>query len=333
MRPAVINDRDELVGMKIKTFIRDVFQESYEVSYTLFKLMIPVVVLVKVLEELGLIHYFGIVLEPLMGLVGLPESMGIVWATTIMTNIYGGMIVFVSQSSIDPLSVAQVTVLGGMMLMAHSMPVEVRIAQKAGMSVWFSVLIRIGGGILYGWLLCQMYLATDYLQTPHQLLWQPQDIVGAGIGTWVITQLKSFAAVIGIIFTLILSLKILKIVGIESILKVVLKPILKVLGVSEKAITFTIVGITLGLSYGGGLLINEAQKGEIATKDLFVSIALLSVLHSLIEDTLLILVLGADISGVLFFRMAFAFIFVGVLSRAVSKMNSVRFTRYFCSKA
>lgn len=318
--------------MKIKIFIRDIFKESYDVSFTLFKLMIPVVILVKVLQELGLIQYFGTFLEPLMGLVGLPESMGIVWATTIMTNIYGGMIVFVTQAPVEPLTIAQVTILGGMMLIAHSMPVEVRIAQKAGMSVWFSILVRIGGGILYGWFLCKMYIATDYLQVSYELLWQPQNLAGEGIVAWALTQVKSFAMVLIIIISLIFSLKIMKLVGIEKLLKIILKPVLKVLGISEKAITFTIVGITLGLSYGGGLLINEAQKGEIAPKDLFISIALLSVLHSLIEDTLLVLVLGADISGVLFFRLGFAFVFVGILSRVISKMNDLRFVRYFCSK-
>lgn len=319
--------------MKIKTFFQEIITESYDVSVTLFRLMIPVVVVVKVLEEFGLIKYLGLFLEPLMGLVGLPESMGLVWATTILTNIYAGMIVFVSQAAIEPLTVAQVTVLGGMMLLAHSIPVEVRIAQKAGMSVWFSLLIRVVGAVLYGWLLCKIYMASDYLQTSHQLLWQPQGDVDSGLLQWALTQIKSFTMVLVIIFSLILSLKILKIVGIEKLFKVILKPLLKVLGISEKAITFTVVGITLGLSYGGGLLINEAEKGEIAQKDLFVSIALLSILHSLIEDTLLILVLGADISGVLFFRMAFAFIFVGGLSRGIAKMNDFRFTRYFCSKA
>jgi len=49
-----------------------------------------------------------------------------------------------------------------------------------------------------------------------------------------------------------------------------------------------IVGITLGVSFGGGLLINEAKRGHISPRDIFVAMMLLNLLHSLIEDTLLV---------------------------------------------
>ena len=58
--------------------------------------MVPIILLVKVLEEIGAITLLGQWLGPLMALVGLPEEMGLVWAATIATNIYGGMIVLYS---------------------------------------------------------------------------------------------------------------------------------------------------------------------------------------------------------------------------------------------
>ena len=293
--------------------------------------MIPVIIAVKILEELGVIEYLGIILEPLMSLVGLPESMGLVWATTVMTSIYGGMVIFVSQAPTD-LSVAQVTILGGMMLLAHGLPVEVRIAQKAGMSIWFSLLIRVGGGILYGWLLFYIYSAGDWLQQPNQLIWQAEVSTGTSLIAWGVTQLKSLAMIQIIIIALLFFLKILKRIGIEKLLAIILSPILKILGISTQATTITIVGITLGLAYGGGLLIKEAQQGKLAKKDVFTAIALLALLHSLIEDTLLILLLGADLSGVLWFRLLFSLVLISVFSRLVLKMNDKVFERVLCSK-
>ena len=315
----------------IKSFFKSLSLEIFEVSYTLFKIMIPVIIVVKILEELGIIEYIGIILEPLMSLVGLPESMGLVWATTVMTSIYGGMVIFVSQAPSD-LTVAQVTILGGMMLLAHGLPVEVRIAQKAGMSVWFSLLIRVGGGVLYGWLLFQIYSAGDWLQQPNQLMWQAEPSVDTSLIDWGVTQLKSLAIIQVIIIVLLFFLKILKLIGIEKLLAIMLSPILKVLGISKQATTITIVGITLGLAYGGGLLIKEAQQGMLTKKDVFTAIALLALLHSLIEDTLLILLLGADLSGVLWFRLCFSFIFISILSRLVFRMDDKAFERVFCSK-
>ncbi|WP_315982760.1 hypothetical protein [Aliamphritea spongicola] len=72
----------------------DLAKEIFDVFFLLFKLTLPVIIVVKILEEMGAIPYISALLEPLMLLVGLPENMGIVWTTTMITNIYGGMLIF-----------------------------------------------------------------------------------------------------------------------------------------------------------------------------------------------------------------------------------------------
>ena len=88
-------------------------------SYDLFKIMIPVIVLVRVLEQLEVIGYLAAVIDPAMKLVGLPEQSGLIWATAMMTNLYAGMAVFVSLDV--PMTAAQATVLTTMMLIAHNL--------------------------------------------------------------------------------------------------------------------------------------------------------------------------------------------------------------------
>ena len=97
-----------------------------------------------------------------MGLVGLPGVLAVVWATVMFANIYAGVLVFASLSAGLTLTVAQVSILGGMILLAHSLPVEVSVASKAGVRVWFTLLLRIGGALLYGWLLFQLYSFTGW---------------------------------------------------------------------------------------------------------------------------------------------------------------------------
>jgi len=75
---------------------------------------------------------------------------------------------------------------------------------------------------------------------------------------------------------------------------ILLRPFLRVLGISKEVTNLTIIGITLGLSFGGGLLISEAKRGHTAARDVFTAIMLLNLLHSLIEDTLLTMLIGAD---------------------------------------
>ena len=277
--------------------------------------MIPIIIIVKIIEELGGIHYISMALEPLMALVGLPASTGLVWATTMIVNIYGGMIVLITLPTQEPLTIAQVTVLGGMMLIAHALPIEVRIAQKAGIRVLFTLLLRIGGALLMGIILHQIYTIGDFLNQPTNALWDPQIITNDTLLAWSIAQLKILGQVFVIISVLVVFLKLLKLSGIEKLLIILLKPLLKVLGLSEKTTSITIVGITLGLTYGGGLLINEAKQRSISKIDIFGSLSLFALCHSLIEDTLLIMLLGADITGMLYFRLLFSLIVMMMIIR------------------
>ena len=76
-----------------KQLFQELASEIFLVSWTLYKVMIPTLIVVKVLEEMGALVYLSWLLAPLMSLVGLPESMGIVWTATIMTNLYAGMLI------------------------------------------------------------------------------------------------------------------------------------------------------------------------------------------------------------------------------------------------
>ena len=291
--------------------------------------MIPIIIIVKIIEELGGIKYIALALEPIMSLVGLPASMGLVWATTMITNIYGGMIIFMSSAPQENLTVAQVTILGSMMLIAHALPIEVRIAQKAGIRVLFTLALRIGGALLLGFLLHLMYTSGDYLSHVSTPLWHAPAIVDPSLFMWIKSQIIMLFQVFLIISVLVVFLKLLKLSGIETLFSFLLKPILKILGLSKRTTSITIVGITLGLTYGGGLLIIEANKGELSKMDVFGSLSLLALSHSLIEDTLLIMLLGADLSGILYARLLFSILVVSAIIHTVKRLRQTVFKQYF----
>lgn len=78
-----------------------------------------------------------------------------------------------------------------------------------------------------------------------------------------------------------------------------LAPLLRLAGIRGEAGYFTTVGPFLGVSYGGGLLIGEARTGVVSPRQVFVSCIFMSFAHSVIEDTLIVTALGADVGGVL----------------------------------
>jgi hypothetical protein len=210
--------------------------------------------------------------------------------------------------------------LSGLLLMAHGLPIEVRIAQLAGMRMRIAIITRLLGAFIFAWLLHTFYDQTQWLQQPSQMMWQPEP-VAEGLNHWLLGQLKALVMIQLVIIVLLTCLRILRVVGVEKLIQWLLRPVLKLMGIGKEASTITLVGITLGLSFGGGLLIKEAHAGHVSKKDVFTSLVFLGFCHSLIEDTLLVLLLGAHLSGVLWFRLVFAFVVTCAMSYWLTKVS------------
>ncbi|RBP79563.1 hypothetical protein EBI01_15195 [Marinomonas rhizomae] len=306
------------------------WKEIIDVTWTLYKIMIPMIIVIKVVEEFGGIELLSHWLSPVMSLVGLPSEMGLVWATTLVTNMYAGLVVFMSMDA--DLTVAQVSILGTLLLLAHSLPVEVAVAKKAGVGIVATLVIRLGGGLLMGWILHHIYQGGNLLNTPAQTVWKHSPTSDPSYIAWAFDQLQSLAMIFLVIAALMTFLRLLKLLGVEKLMAILLKPILSVLGISREATNLTIVGITLGVSFGGGLLINEAKRGHISPRDIFVAMMLLNLLHSLIEDTLLILLIGADFMTIFWGRIVFSVVIVGVLVFALRRIDESTCRKYFYKK-
>jgi len=308
------------------TFFKQLAQEVIEVTITLFKVMIPIIIVIKIIEEMGGIVLLSEWLEPLMSAIGLPSELGLVWATTLATGIYAGLIVFVNLDM--ELTIAQVSILGTLMLVAHALPVEAAITKRAGVSLWVTLLIRIGGSLLLAWILHLTYQSTGALQQTAEVVWQPTQNSDHSYLAWTLAQLESLVMIFVIISVLMFTLKVLKLLGIERLMAVLLSPLLKLLGISKEATNLTIIGVTLGLSFGGGLLINEAKKGHIPARDIFTAFMLLNLLHSLIEDTLLILLIGADFNTIFWGRLVFSVLLVALIAAGLRALDTKFCERY-----
>jgi hypothetical protein len=302
--------------------------EAWKTTLILVKIVIPISIATKLMNDWGAIRYIGLVLGPVMECVGLPGSMGLVWATAMITNLYAAIIVFSSLASVEHLTVAQVTIIATMMLMAHALPIELRIAQKAGPRIRFMFLLRIFGALLIGLLLNQIYLRSGFLQTEYIAVWNP-GINDPSWKTWAVDQIRTILSVYGIILSLLFVVRLLTWLRITDLLTRILEPMLRMMGMSKDAAPITIIGMTMGMGYGGGLIIREAQSGTLSKKDIFFSLSFMGLMHSMIEDTLLMLLLGGHISGVLIFRFLFAMLVIFVMVRLMRRVSDRTFSRYF----
>ena len=136
--------------VKLKNSFIKIFYESKKIFIVLFKVIVPIVIIIRALELLGLIPVFAKYLEPLTSFVGIDGSLGLVWMAAMLVNIYAGMAAFSTLQSMFDYTVAETTILGLMILIAHSLPIEVAIAKKSGVSAIFTFLFRFINALIAG---------------------------------------------------------------------------------------------------------------------------------------------------------------------------------------
>jgi hypothetical protein len=167
---------------------------------------------------------------------------------------------------------------------------------------------------------------------PNEALWSPPLRDPSWLG-WTQAEIKNLVVIFLIILALIFVMRLLAWLKIIDLLEKLLEPILTRLGMSRAAAPTTIIGMILGLSYGGGLIIQEAHSGRLGKYDVFFSLALLSICHSIIEDGLLMVLLGGHLSGVLWARVLFSLLVIYLLVKIVHRMPDAAFNRLLIRKS
>nr|WP_240953520.1 nucleoside recognition domain-containing protein [Sneathiella chinensis] len=144
-----------------------------------------------------------------------------------------------------------------------------------------------------------------------------------GDGSW-ISWIQSSAIglfwIYWVLLFLIVFLRILKETGVTDFLTRMLTPVLRLIGIGPNAAPLAMVGILLGLSFGGALILREIQKAGLNPKSIFLSMVFMGFCHSLIEDTLIAIAFGGHWSGVFVGRIVVAILLILPISYCILKM-------------
>ena len=136
----------------------------------------------------------------------------------------------------------------------------------------------------------------------------------------------NLAGIACIVFAVMLLQRFLKYCRAADLLGVALRPLLRVLGLGPAAATTVIIGMVTGLLYGSGIIIQESRRGELSPHEIFAVLTLMSLAHALIEDTLLMLLIGANVFVALFVRTGIA-LAVGVALNQIHVRRKSRAAR------
>jgi hypothetical protein len=294
--------------------------------FAVAKIMAPVMLAVEAAQRWGLIDALGHVIAPGMALLNLPPEAGLVWISNVFMGVYGGIAVLIAVSGSIDLTTGQLNALCAMMLIAHSIPVEQAIVRAAGASFAATAGLRLAAALLYGGAIAWVSRLTGVLTGPVSLAWLQGStlIKGAaedGYWAWIQSTAVTMLMLLIIIFALAFLLDALEHLGITRRITALLAPLLRLSGLDSRVTPVTTVGVLLGLTYGGALIIDAANKHQFDARTRFLALAWLSLSHGLIEDTILMLALGANVWLALVGRLIITMLIVALLARFTYRLQ------------
>lgn len=287
-----------------KKALADALPQGMRTALWLLKLTVPVAFAVFLLDYLGVLAFVARHTESLFALFGLSGKASIILITSVFVNIYS---VIAVMATLD-MPVREGLILANMCLIAHSLIVETGIQRKTGSSVWRIVTLRLGTAFLAAWLL--------NLVMPH---FEGTIRAGAAISRegfvadfliWLKSITITSIKIVVLVNLLLILQKFLHGIGLLQWLVKPFHPLLLMMGLPKNTGFLWIVANTLGLSYGGAVMISQSEEGRLTRREADLLNHHIAISHSQLEDTLLFAAIGFNIPWLMLPRFILAVVFV-----------------------
>lgn len=286
----------EQTAIKLKSSATQGFRKGARTWWWLVKMMIPITLAVALLQWCGAIAVISEWLTPMFSHIGLTGEGVLVFVTGVLASIYASIGVM---GTLD-MDFRSATILAVMILVAHNLIIESVIQRKAGSSLWGITLLRIVAALVVAYLL-NMVLPADF--TGSLLI----ERAGAAapltdfmsieslrqiLTNWAVANGRLLPLMFGMIIGLNILQQLLHEFRLIHYLVIPLRPLMRLFGLSDNCAFLWAVLNSLGLAYGGSVMISEVEQGRISAREARDLNRHAAMSHSLLEDTLLYLTIG-----------------------------------------
>lgn len=289
---------------RLQNIVKTSVSQGTKTAVWLLKLTIPVSFLVFLLDFLGILNLIAGWIAPLFRLIGLSGQASIVLITSFFTNIYSVIAVMATLGT----GYREGTILAVMCLISHALIVETAIQRRTGSKAWHMVMVRLSASFLAAFLL-NLVLPAEPEHVQQHAENSAREFMPAFIN-WLSGISVTTVKILVLVNLLLIVQRMLNEFGLIRWILKPFQPLLKLFGLPESTGFLLIVAYTLGLGYGGAIMISEAEEGRLLPDEADLLNYHIAISHSQLEDTLLFVSVGYPVLILVFPRMLLAVISV-----------------------
>jgi len=298
------NIKKESVGGRLLKCVRTALPQGTKTAIWLLKLTIPVSFGVFLLDFFGILNVIAGVVAPFFQLIGLSGQASVVLITSFFTNIYSVIAVMTTLG----IGYREGTILAVMCLISHALIVETAIQKRTGSAPWRMVVVRLSASFIAAFGLNLMLPAEELAQSIGAV--QESPAFPDALLNWLVDMGITTIKILVLVNILLMVQKILNEFGLIKWILMPFRPLLRVMGLPANTGFLWMVAYTLGLSYGGAIMISESEEGKLSQREADLLNHHIAVSHSQLEDPLLFVSIGYSFPLLVIPRIVLAVFFV-----------------------
>jgi hypothetical protein len=289
-------------------------------TWTLGKIIFPVTLFITLLSHTPVLDWLISVLAPAMKWIGLPGEAAIPLVLGNFLNLYAGIGGILT---LDSLTVQDVFIFAVMLSFSHNLFIESGVAASVGIKLWVILLVRIGLALFSAFIINLLWDGgTEKAQ--YGFISKPEAAPN-GWGEITLTALEK--ASLGIlqlaliVIPLMIIMQYMKDKGWLNKFSNWMAPAMKLLGMKENTSMTMAAGLTIGLAYGAGVMMQAAKEDGVSKKDLYLAFIFLVSCHAVVEDTLVFVPLGIPVLPLLIIRVVTAIVLTVLVAYVWNKLE------------
>jgi len=188
--------------------------------------------------------------------------------------------------------------------------VETAIQKKTGSNPWRMIVTRLSGSFIAA-ILLNVILPVQPIIAPVNLIHETKEFVPE-FHIWFANISVTILKIVILVNLLLILQKILNEFGLIKWLLMPFTPLLRIMGLPASTGFLWMVAYTLGLSYGGAIMISQSEEVKLNPEDADLLNHHIALSHSQLEDTLLFVAVGYPIVILVLPRILLAIVYVWI---------------------